>query len=101
MSELQVFKDESLKEFVGVIDWGDIEIGDSKSIECYVYNASNLYEIIDIQQIIPDKDLSISGLPQTLAPLHKNKIKITFKPSLQRREALNVATAFKGKLKIV
>ena len=100
MSELVIFKDKELKTPLRVCDFIEVEIGESKSIECYIYNESDSYAIQAIKEVNGDDDLSVVNVPQTLQPKESKPIVITFKPSIDRRTPLTDNISFTGKMVI-
>ena len=97
MSDLELYENMECSKPFSVCDFIEVEIGRSKSKECYMKNNS-LFTISQIKETMKDEDLSIANLPNQLASNEVKSLIVTFKPSMNRRVKLSDNILTTGKL---
>ncbi len=99
MSELTLFKDRRLSIPFSIEDLGDIEAGDVRTIDGYLYNSTP-NNIVGITYETGDSDLRVFNIPSQLQSESWKKIEIKYSPSKERTEPLNTFVTFRGLRKI-
>jgi len=99
MSDLTLFKDRELKHPFVIEDIGNIEAGDIKVLDGYLYNSTP-NEIIDIFYETLDEDVHLFNVPDSMMGETWKKIEINYTPDKLRTTALNTFVTFRGKRKI-
>jgi len=96
---MKLFKDRSGKEEIKSIDFGEVEVGTTKTITIYLKNDSSNSIIKDIVVKIDPKrnDLRIIQAPSELKNNEAKPIVIEWKPSLKLRSPLNAKLIINAK----
>lgn len=98
-NELVLYDDPGATRITTVIDLGRIPVGTETKIIKYIKNNSDRWPIMNIHLSQTDPEMSVE-FPQMLKPNGVKPVKITFRPSLGRREPLNISSLFAGELYI-
>jgi len=98
-NELKLYDDPGGAKETSLIDLGRIPVGTETTIIKYLKNESNRWPIMNIQLNQVDPELEVE-FPQMLKPKSIKAVKITFRPSIGRREPLNITQLFAGELYI-
>ncbi len=99
MSELTLFKDKDLKEPFTIENLGDIEAGDIRTIEGFLYNSTP-NDIIDIAYETGDEDVKVFQIPPNLASQNWSRVEVSYAPDKLRTNPLNTFVTFTGKRRI-
>ncbi len=99
MLELALDKDEKLTKPFAVEDIGRTKAGNTRIVKGYLSN-NTIYDIVQIEQEIGDKDVTIQNVPEQLPPKSSIEVTITYSPSKQRREGLDTSVTFYGMKRI-
>ncbi|UVF62287.1 hypothetical protein [Nitrososphaeria virus YSH_462411] len=99
INELKLYDDPGAAKETSIIDLGRIPVGTSTTIIKYLKNESIRWPIMNIQLNQTDPELDVE-FPQMLKPGAVKAVKITFTPSIGRREPLNITQLFAGELYI-
>jgi len=99
LSDLTLFKDKELKHPFVIEDIGDVEAGDVRTLDGYLYN-STIFEIIDIFYETADKDVHIFNIPDTMMGETWSQVEVSYTPDKLRGTALNTFITFRGKKRI-
>jgi len=99
LTDLTLYKDKALKIPFTIEELGDVDAGDIKIIEGYLMNDSR-YEIIRIEPVILDEDVSLIDVPDRLDIGEWKRIHIKYSPKNTRTEALQTFVSFYGKKRI-
>lgn len=99
MSDLTLFKDRELKHPFVIEDIGNVEAGDVKTLDGYLYN-NTINEIVSIDYEVDDRDVHIFNLPVSMLGETWNKVQIKYSPDKLRTIPLNTFVTFIGKRKI-
>jgi len=99
LSDLTLYKDRELTDPFGIEDLGDVEAGDVKTINGWLYNKTD-FDIIGIEVETLDMDVEVTGLPESLDHRSSKVVTIKYSPSELRVEALNTYITFRGKKRI-
>ena len=82
-----------------LIDLGRIPVGSETTVTKWLKNESKRWPMMNIQLNETDTELKVE-FPQMIPPLGIKAVKITFSPSIGRREPLNITQLFAGELYI-
>lgn len=96
MTDLVLYKDRKFTIPFTIEDLGDVEAGDVRIIDGWLYN-STLDSIIQIDYEVPDQDIEILDVPTILEGEGWSKISIKYSPDKLRTEPLNTFVTFTGK----
>jgi len=96
MTDLVLYKDRKFTIPFTIEDLGDVDAGDIRIIEGYLYNTTP-DSIIQIDYEVPDEDIEILDVPPMLEGEAWAKIEIKYSPDKLRQEALNTFVTFTGK----
>ena len=99
MSELTLYKDKNLKEPFKIENLGDVEAGDVRTIEGYLYNSTP-NDIVQIAYETEDNDVKVFNIPQFLSSQNWSRIEVSYAPDKLRTEPLNTFVTFTGKRRI-
>jgi len=99
MTDLVLYKDKELKHPFVIEDIGDVEAGDSKTIEGWLANNTE-FQIITISHEIFDSDVSILGVPTLLGAREAHPVSIKYAPNKLRIKPLDTFITFYGKKRI-
>jgi len=99
MSDLVLYKDPRRKQPFVIEDLGDIEAGDTKIIQGFLYNETD-FHIIQINTEIGDRDVKLKGVPKSIDPKTTEMIEIEYKPDKLRTIPLDTFITFYGKKRI-
>lgn len=99
LNELTLYDDPGATKETSIIDLGRIPVGSETTIIRYLKNESNRWPMMNIQLNETDPELKVE-FPQMIPPLGVKAVKITFNPSIGRREPLNITQLFAGELYI-
>jgi len=99
LSDLTLFKDKELKHPFEIEDIGSVEAGDIRTLDGYLYN-STIFEIVDIGYEVPDKDVHVFNIPESMIGETWSKVEINYSPDKLRSTALNTFVTFRGKKRI-
>jgi len=99
MTDLILYKDKDLKHPYTIEDLGDVDAGDVKILDAYLFNSS-VYEIIQIEKDILDEDIELIDVPEFLSTESWQLIKIKYTPKETRMKPLNTYITLRGKKRI-
>ncbi len=97
--DLVLYKDKNFKDPFSIENLGDIVAGDTKVIEGYLYNTT-VDDIVKIQYEVPDTDIQLIDVPDSLQGESWQKIQIKYSPRKVRTTPLNTFVTFSGLRKI-
>jgi len=95
--ELRLYDDAGAAKLTTSIDLGRIPVGTETTVIRYLKNNSTQWNIMNIQLNQTDPELDVE-FPQMLKPQSIKPVKLTFRPSITRREPLNIRQLFGGEL---
>lgn len=98
-NELILYDDPGGAKQTTLIDLGRIPVGTETTVIKYLKNESKRWPMMNIQLNQTDPEIDVE-FPQMLKPESIKAVKITFRPSLGRREPLNITQLFAGELYI-
>lgn len=96
---LVVYKDRDFDEPFKIENLGDVEAGDVKVLEGYLYNDSK-HSVINIEYETADRDVHLFNVPEMLKAGSWEKIEIKYAPDRLRTTPLNTFVTFRGKERI-
>jgi len=99
MTDLVLYKDKKFKDPFSIENIGDVEAGNTRTIEGYLYN-STINHIVKIEYETTDKDIHVLDLPESLEGGNWKKIQIEYAPDKLRTTPLNTFVTFRGLRKI-
>lgn len=99
MSELTLFKDKKLKEPFAIENLGDVEAGDIRTIEGFLFNSTP-NDIVNLAYETGDKDVKVFNIPDNLASQNWTKVEVSYAPEKTRKTPLNTFVTFTGKRRI-
>jgi len=95
MTDLILYKDKNFKTPYSIEDLGDVQAGDSKIVEGYLYNSTP-NDIVKIEYEVADNDIQILSVPTELESQNWQKVQIRYAPDATRTTALNTFVTFRG-----
>jgi len=99
MSELTLYKDKTLKEPFAIENLGDVEAGDIRTLEGYLFNSTP-NDIVNLAYETGDKDVKVFNIPENLASQNWTRIEVSYAPDKLRTDPLNTFVTFTGKRRI-
>ena len=99
MTDLVLYKDRKFTIPFTIEDLGDVEAGDIRIIEGYLYNSTP-NSIIQIDYEVPDEDVEVLEVPPMLEGEAWSKVEIKYAPDKLRTTPLNTFVTFTGKRRI-
>lgn len=98
-NELRIFSDVEATNPISIVEFTRTEVGTTKTKTVWMKNISKDWPIEEIDVEPNDKQITYD-YPKTLEKDTVKKVIITWKPSLSRREVLDVEDIFTGELLI-
>jgi len=95
MSDLVLYKDRQFKTPFAIEDLGDVQAGDIRILEGYLYNSTQ-DDILKIEYEVDDKDVELLNIPSSLKGGGWDKIQIRYAPNEVRTVPLNTFVTLKG-----
>ena len=95
MTDLVLYKDREFKNPFAIEDLGDVQAGDIRIIEGYLYNSTP-NDIIKIDFEVADNDVTLLNVPSMLKRESWEKIQIRYAPAEVRTVPLNTFITLKG-----
>ena len=99
MSELTSYKDKNFKEPFTIENLGDVEAGDVRTIEGYLFNSTP-NDIVNLAYETGDKDVKVFNIPSFLSSQNWHKVEVSYAPDKLRDTPLNTFVTFTGKRRI-
>ncbi len=99
MSELTLYKDKGFKEPFTIENLGDVEAGDIRTVDGFLYNSTP-NAIIDISYETDDRDVKVFNVPARLDSESWAKVEVNYAPDKLRTTPLNTFVTFVGKRRI-
>jgi len=100
MTELVLYKDRNFTDPFSIENLGNVEAGDIKIIEGYLFNNTH-DSIIEIDYDVGDRDVEILEVPSMLEGGQWVKVEMKYSPNKLRTTPLNTFVTFTGKRKIL
>jgi len=97
VEELKFFSDKSQQEPITEVDFKRVDVGETHQRTIYMANISPDWPIVNISRTLVDRQLAID-FPERLSPNEISSVRITWSPSLNRREPLDIKEVFDAEL---
>jgi len=95
--ELRFFDDEDQTKSISIVDFSRVEVGQTHVLTVYMANIDKEWPLKNIETSNMDKQLTLD-FPEELEPEEVRPLVLTWKPTLNRREKLDITELFEAEL---
>lgn len=92
---MKMFRDPELEEEISQIDFGEVEIGQSKEVTVYLLNERDTL-LKNLNFSFKNTDVEVVTSPRTLSPRQISKLTVRWTPNLQIKKALKIDLVIRG-----
>lgn len=92
---MKMYRDPELKEEISQIDFGEVEIGQSKEMTVYLLNERDTL-LKNLNFSFKNKDVEVIESPRALSPRQITKLVVRWTPNLQIKSALKIDLLVRG-----